>query len=400
MSNNPPESKSTASTAFSPPPPNNDWFTSIPYWSAAIAGIIYGTGFLIEYTFLESMGINDPVEGFKAKYVYVGLLCLQFPVSVCLLFVGYFRINRATGNSHSQEPPRNTRAYRSALCLTFLLLFNFYLLTTFARPGTFQDNRLEITTVFMLYLVMLAIRCLEDKIHRAAKKLKIPLEIYERNLGEWARGILLLVALVLTIVIYRTLWPVLLEMFVDAGYLYLGFILIIGMIIWWIDSNISAFRKAGHFGALLLSMGSLLLAFTYLSIIVFANRLYPYIPVDRGGGDYTTQLTSILTFDTRLSSSLPKEIIDVGKTKLQSYPVIILHESSNTLFLDLPHSTNDGDLEKELAKWRRSGPQNKPETIYAISRSSIIGIVSRSKFISDKSTAQSTNVNSMTEIKP
>ena len=35
----------------------------------------------------------------------------------------------------------------------------------------------------------------------------------------------------------------------------------------------------------------------HLSTLAFAVRVYPFIPVNRGGGDYTTESPSVLTFD-------------------------------------------------------------------------------------------------------
>lgn len=35
------------------------WMSGLPSWFAAIAGAVYSTGFLIQLTFLQSMGIKD-----------------------------------------------------------------------------------------------------------------------------------------------------------------------------------------------------------------------------------------------------------------------------------------------------------------------------------------------------
>lgn len=60
----------------------------LPQWFAVLVGLVYGTGFLIAFCFANYIGIRGAVvEGLKAKYVHVGLLCLQGPLSVGIVLL-------------------------------------------------------------------------------------------------------------------------------------------------------------------------------------------------------------------------------------------------------------------------------------------------------------------------
>ncbi len=61
-----------------------------PQWFAIIAALIYATGFLIEFTFFESLGVRGAASDiFKARYIHIGILFLQFPASIVALTLSY-----------------------------------------------------------------------------------------------------------------------------------------------------------------------------------------------------------------------------------------------------------------------------------------------------------------------
>ena len=81
-----------------PEPEKLEWQT-IPYWFAAIAGLIYATGFLVDYTFQNSLGIRSSViDSFKGKYIYTGFLCLQFPATAVVMLFGFLRAHSKREN--------------------------------------------------------------------------------------------------------------------------------------------------------------------------------------------------------------------------------------------------------------------------------------------------------------
>lgn len=79
----------------SPVNQEGQFLNSLPAWFAVGAALIYAAGFLVEFTFLNFMGVrNTGSEIFKAKYIYVGLLCILFPICITLIVVSGWRMWR------------------------------------------------------------------------------------------------------------------------------------------------------------------------------------------------------------------------------------------------------------------------------------------------------------------
>src|SRR2546423_7338796 len=53
----------------------------------ALVGILYATGFLVAFTFLQRFGVREAgTEFLKLKYIYIGLLYFLFPLTVMVPF--------------------------------------------------------------------------------------------------------------------------------------------------------------------------------------------------------------------------------------------------------------------------------------------------------------------------
>ena len=69
-----------------PSAPHHDTLKALPYCLAITAGLFYATGFLVEFTFFNSIGIKDAgSDVFKAKYIYVGILALILPLTASVV---------------------------------------------------------------------------------------------------------------------------------------------------------------------------------------------------------------------------------------------------------------------------------------------------------------------------
>lgn len=55
---------------------------AIPAWFALVAGLIYATGFLIEFTFLSSMGIKESVTEVSRLNISISDYCVYSFLSV------------------------------------------------------------------------------------------------------------------------------------------------------------------------------------------------------------------------------------------------------------------------------------------------------------------------------
>ena len=122
----------------------------------------------------------------------------------------------------------------------------------------------------------------------------------------------------------------------------------------------------------------------YLSVIVFSYRVYPYIPVAKGGGDYSRgERIAILHFDPHAATnSIPPFVIEppplkefvgvddaLARTELQSKHIIVIAETSDRLYFVVPKFPDDQEkLADELARWRLPGQDNKPKHIFCVKR--------------------------------
>src|SRR6185369_7036874 len=232
-------------------PQQTDWRV-VPYWFAALAGLIYAAGFLVDFTFLSVLGIRETMaEAFKAKYVYVGLLCLQFPVSVAVVILGFARIMR----SMKLDRIEGTKVGRflPSMLLIMNLLFVFYLLIGFARSkmGTFYEHEGVFSLIFALTVIGLILaRNLEDWIadkrkESRSQRIRWLLSIFGVWFWNAVRWLLFVLSSALTIIAFWHLWPMLWEMLWQGGYLYFGMIGLIITVLYRVDVNMSRYMRLG-----------------------------------------------------------------------------------------------------------------------------------------------------------
>ena len=75
----------------------------------------------------------------------------------------------------------------------------------------------------------------------------------------------------------------------------------------------------------------------YLSVLAFAFNVYPYIPVERGGGSFVESPIAVLRFKGDFASTLPEDLLDCHSGKCdRSVPLIVMEETNVTLFVANP----------------------------------------------------------------
>ena len=128
------------------------------------------------------------------------------------------------------------------------------------------------------------------------------------------------------------------------------------------------------------------IAFLYLSIIAFAYRVYPFIPVERGGGDFSRFPISVavLSFRPDHIEAFPKSLIDSRVPEgNMSVPVIVLNESDTVVYLATARTLKAIDVERVLTKdkvalrktlegWRDLSVLAKPQEIFAVNKVDIL----------------------------
>ena len=134
---------------------------TLPYYFAAAAGLVYAVGFLVEFTFMNSLGITDNlIEPFKAKYIYIGFLCLQYPASMILMLLCLLKLRRGitrniNGSSRTPSTEESIRlsVYGPSASLFAIFLTAFYLLIAFARHDALTTH----THTMMILLTLCAL---------------------------------------------------------------------------------------------------------------------------------------------------------------------------------------------------------------------------------------------------
>lgn len=104
---------------------------------------------------------------------------------------------------------------------------------------------------------------------------------------------------------------------------------------------------------------------------MFAYHIYPYVPAERGGGDYTTQRPTILTFDPQLMDSIP-DLLKNPSGKPESKKAVVLDETESTIFVAIPKATNTAGVVSEIADWRKNTLDTRPQQIFAVKRDAVV----------------------------
>lgn len=70
-------------------------FEKLPQWLVPGAGVIYATGFLIVFTFMERFSMRETGDFFKVKYIHAGITYWLFLAIVLVPAYGIFLLWRA-----------------------------------------------------------------------------------------------------------------------------------------------------------------------------------------------------------------------------------------------------------------------------------------------------------------
>lgn len=350
----------------------------LPQWFAVIAALVYATGFLIEFTFFDFLGVRGAANDiFKARYIHVGFLFLQFPASILALILAYIKLRaivkkatkKAKFNHKSKQPSDASltlsnkklgeiKLYTTSILLLGTLLGGFYLMVTFARPGVFSNNQIWISAFFFIIIIgLIAIRELEHHVVFKTPKAK-------HTFGHIARIVCLWISWWVGYVIFKDTIPIVWDMLREGGYLCYGFWGLIGFIIYRLIKRSSEIEDTSYRFSLFIIGLAVLGALYYLTVLSFAARVYPFIPVIKGGGDYTTEKKAVLSFSTQYSNSIPVEIIDSSQKGVMSVPLIIIEETASSFIV----SANDPK------NWRTPGQTNKPD-IVTIKKDAVTSLV-------------------------
>jgi hypothetical protein len=258
----------------------------------------------------------------------------------------------------------------------------------FARPGMadFKGSERWYAGFFLLAILGLIVpRTVEVKIDRRRRErpgTNTVLKEFSYDIwGDWLwfliRCVVFGVCLYIAIHIFAPLWPLLWGMFIDGAFLYLGLMCLITSLLCatFLDKRQYSVPEARVFRQILNLC--VCLALTCVAIVNFAYRIYSYIPEEKGGGDFTTGATSIISFDDKFSNSLPHFLID---SNLQSKAVMVLNKDDHEILVAIPFtetltvSNQSRTITNGPFQWRGPGFGNKPRLIFSIKREAVVAV--------------------------
>jgi hypothetical protein len=152
------------------------------------------------------------------------------------------------------------------------------------------------------------------------------------------------------------------------------FVLLITLIGFFIIRNsyrIKQIQDKVHRKAMFVSIAVITIPLFYISIIAFALTVYPYIPYEKGGGDYTKESPVYITFNTNaitrsgISIVLPQNLLNENV----SNQLILLDENDSFVYVAGTNNKDGGP-----ASWRNG--VGKP-MVYEVSREAISCIVQK-----------------------
>jgi len=272
---------------------------------------------------------------------------------------------------------RSMTYHRSTPFILSNFLFTFYVLISFARPGTAAQHSGLIGVFFLVTILGLILaRRLEDetehleslrsgksKRNAVARLLLTGVPAGLCRVGLLASGVLL------TIEIFWGLWGTLGNMIWEGGYQYIIMMSLMCIIAYRVQARLRRMGGSAQKRPVLILVAFTCFLLSYLAVLNFAARIYCYIPARKGGGDYTTEHACVLAFDPRASNAVPASLLS-GSGDLVSKPVYLLRESSQSLYV----CTADPNDNPPPQQWRLGGVKNKPKVIVAVKRDIVLGV--------------------------
>ncbi len=322
-------------------------------WFVGITGIIYVTGFLVSMAFADYMGAREIISEFlRAKYLQVGILGVALPVIV---------IGAVYAIAELRSPgmvPVGLKLHGSSMILVFNLLFTFYTFLLFSPAGFLRTSPYLIWTIFgVTFVGLITIPIVE----------KIIVEQHRAKFDSVARWILCgLIVIVLDSYCFSGVASRLWETYFVRGKTFLLLIASMAFIVGRVKSRIETYEKPRAKAALMIMTLCVFGPLYFLTVLTFAYTIYPNIPANRGGGDFTESPAIVVYYDSRFTNAVPTEISRGGV----SQPLMLIEESEKWLVVADPKD-GGGPI-----AWRDSN--GKPQ-IYSINRDAVVSFIYQSR---------------------
>ena len=380
MQSTPPSDGQSGSVAGTPIPTSYDdshvtkWsLNAIAQISTVIAGLVYATGFLVVFNYLDTLGIHDaPGDFFKLKYMHVGILCLvPLVLGIGLLFAilmlyGVWKARRQKSRRHFARFRKSRRKTLSGTTPSYMgvfllgnLLVVFYLLIMFTTFGFIRERYAYFIALCALTLGGLFVGsevlpkiayyiptyCLTVLVRAYALALKldkttIPMHMRKTIVTRAAQWIvpsfkLVLFVAALLLDFYCFDWNDIASKFSRRTVFYLVLLLCFVYFTGRIYVLQERFASRPRQRALYRVLGICALGLLYyLVVVTFAYSIYPFIPAGRGGADLSESSAITLTCDAGQATALPTSLIGtVNQGRLTSIPLVAIEEDAESILV-------------------------------------------------------------------
>jgi hypothetical protein len=339
---------------------------TLAYWLLPLVALLYSIGFLVVFTFSRSFGVSGS-EYVQAKYIHVGTLYVMACL-VILMPAFWIRLlwksaseeraakNRSPGGGTPNPPQKEWKPAWPACVIYSLMLWIFFILVAFTGTTFFHDHsglvlsNLLVPLVFTLVNVLLRKWIIDPRTSELSTTGLIVASILILGSASCA------IATILQDGLGRELLTIIAREGRPTGAVgFVAFMIIIAFYAIVSAARLREYPTDASKGKIVISTACIIGLLFYLSILSFAYAIYPHIPVERGGADYTQAPTVELTYNNKENSPIQQ-----FKADGQSGPMVLIDENSTSLFLAFEH---DGDPHE----WRVPGG-TKPK-VYEIPRS-------------------------------
>lgn len=317
---------------------------NLPHWFAILIALAYATGFLCIFTFLDRFGIHENREDFlKVRYIHVGILFLLFPITILAPFALTLSLKRieikenknenGVANTETDKTKKRFRVPVSGIVLFLNMLCTFYLFVLFT-PRDFAFSKAPIFP--LIFISSLAGPYLIDLLVE---------KIIVAHLSEIITIVLrwFLVAIVVIVMDFFSfqgfglkLWAIFWgqHWYPDGGIYYLIFMILIPITLWLTNERAKAAPNKRSRQEMFLSAISVIIMFYFLGILAFAYRVYPLIPVAKGGGNYVESPRVVIHFRP-VPGVFPivEATSPVESALSESNSFVIIDQSPDSLFL-------------------------------------------------------------------
>lgn len=317
-----------------------------------IVGLVYATGFLIVFTFLNRYyGLQDTGSLVKAKYLYVGamyyicLLVIIVPIYAIFYHNAFVRKlknlqkGRKLNKDHLEFIKNyNVGIYLPAVSTLLVWLVTFYIIAFFAPGSMVQDHYWLLLGHFIPIFAMSVI----IEIGRFLRsKFKLRLENYE-NKAFWCFFGLMLALFIIDIFALSEVFNKIFKIMENGGIFFIFLISCLGIYFYRIiryNDNIP-FEKLRVCNWAV--QCSFMFTIYFFSILSFSVFIFSHIPSNKGGGDYNYSPNIAITFKKDVN---PYPLIDCNSNISCSKPLKMVEETANSIFV-IEKKDLDGKIPK------------------------------------------------------